>query len=253
MKALHCFLWTGLAVSSLGIGYLLLDSPAEAPASSPQLTLPPQAFSFFPEATAPTATTPLPTDPITTEWNAEEAEAIQKWTARFDHILKTTKTREEAEAKLIAALDAEYFPWVRAEIHTLTELPLPERYDALDTLELALTEGSSALLDALGLETRLHGAGISQALDLLAAERQYAQVAPTPDTRLGLLQLDREREARHLALIEQGLEADALATAVDLELENWYQEARGKLLEIQPEDEQPIETTATEAMEAPAA
>ena len=100
-----------------------------------------------------------------------------------------------------------------------------ERYDELADIERTVADGTAAILDQLGLDESHRLAVAAGPAEAIAAEVQYAEAARDSDSRLALLRLDRERQAR----LEQALALtdDAAKTQAIAELDAWYEAGLG--------------------------
>lgn len=157
--------------------------------------------------------------------DAGEASNLADWQARFTTLLQQGESSDDAVRLLLAEMDTAYGNWVAGQIAALAKLPPAERYDRLAEIEIAVQEGAAAILDLLEIEGSRHVSVLAGPLEAIAAEIQYAESAPDPHSRLALLRLDREREARlenALAITEDSAKTQAIA-----ELETWYDTGLG--------------------------
>jgi hypothetical protein len=126
---------------------------------------------------------------------------------------------------LLGEIDSTYRTWVAAELSPVTGLPPAERYDELADIERSVVEGTAAILEQLGIEESRHLAVVAGPAEAITAETHYAEAANDSATRLALLKLDREREARlekALVLADETARTQAVA-----ELEAWYDASLG--------------------------
>lgn len=159
------------------------------------------------------------------EENTDEASNLADWQDRFENLLQQGESSEDAVRLLLAEMDAVFGDWVAGQIALLAELPSAERYDRLSEIEIAVQEGAAAILDLLEIEGSRHVSVLAGPLEAVSAEIQYAESAPDPQSRLAMLRLDREREARMenaLALTDDSAKSQAVA-----ELETWYDSGLG--------------------------
>ena len=126
---------------------------------------------------------------------------------------------------LLEEIDATYRHWVEGELNPVAGLAPAGRYDLLTEIQQAMTEGTTAILDQLGLDESHRLAATAGPAEALAAETQYAEAAGDSSARLALLRLDRERQVRleqALALADEAARNQAVA-----ELDAWYDAGLG--------------------------
>lgn len=167
------------------------------------------------------------------EADAEEARHLAAWSDRLATLEAESGDRERAVRTLLEEIDATYRQWLDGELNPVAALPPAERYDLLAEIQQAMSEGTAAILDQLGLEESHRLAATAGPAEALAAETQYAEAAKDSAARLALLRLDREREARlekALAIADEAARGTAMA-----ELEAWYDAGLGGIF-TPPED-----------------
>jgi hypothetical protein len=199
----------------------LLTIPAESAAPAESL---PRAKLAKRSPQAPAAGDPRsegPTDPQ----DPEEAVHLAAWRDRLAALEAETGDREQAVRTLLEEIDATYRLWVEGELGPLAGLTPAERYDPLAEIQQAMTEGTTAILDQLGLEESRRLSATASPAEALAAETQYAEAAGDSAARLALLRLDRERQVRleqALAIADEAARNQAVA-----ELDAWYDTGLG--------------------------
>lgn len=161
----------------------------------------------------------------------EESASLAGWKQRFDALTAETGDTQKAIELLRVEIDKVFSAWVANEIEPIAELVPIERYDKLDLISQSVAEGAAAIFDTLGLPGGRHIATAANARDLVAAEIQYAETAPDPESRLALLRLDRERQARLDEVV--GIVAEEERVKAESELEKWYSQGLAKVF---PED-----------------
>ncbi len=212
-----------IASATIGIAVFLAGNPADPNTSSDVRTATQKSNRPLTRAAALTAPTIEP-EPATQEDAGEDAN-LADWQDRFNNLLQQGESGDNAVRLLLAEMDAVYGDWVAGQIAPLAKLPPAERYDRLAEIEIAIQEGAAAILDLLEIEGSRHISVLAGPLEVIAAEIQYAESAPNPHSRLALLRLDREREARlenALAITEDSAKTQAIA-----ELETWYDTGLG--------------------------
>jgi len=155
----------------------------------------------------------------------EEARHLAAWRDRLAALEAETGDREQAVRTLLEEIDATYRLWVEGELGPLAGLTPAERYDPLAEIQQAMTEGTTAILDQLGLDESRRLSATAGPAEALAAETQYAEAAGDSAARLALLRLDREREVRleqALAIADEAARNQAVA-----ELDAWYDQGLG--------------------------
>jgi len=157
----------------------------------------------------------------------EESAHLTDWKQRFEHLKSETGDLQQAVDRLRAEIDASMTGWVTDEIQPIAKLPPAERYDRLDLISQSVSEGAAAIFESLGLPGGRHVATAAEALDIVAAEIQYAETAPDPSSRLALLHLDRERQVK-LDQVVAVTDEDERAVA-EAQLEAWYSEGLAKV------------------------
>lgn len=157
--------------------------------------------------------------------DAAEAASLAVWQQRLADLEAELGDRDLALRALLGEIDSTYCTWVADELAPVAGLPPAERYDELADIGRSVTEGTAAILEQLGIEASRHAAVVAGPSEALDAETRYAEAANDSATRLALLKLDREREAR----LEQALVlADETArTQAVAELEAWYDAGLG--------------------------
>lgn len=157
--------------------------------------------------------------------DAVEADNLAVWQDRLAALEAEHGDRDLAIRTLLGEIDSTYRTWVSAELSPVAGLPPAERYDELADIERSVTEGTAAILDQLGIEEGRQAAVVAGPAEAIAAETQYAEAANHSATRLALLKLDREREARlekALALADETAKTQAVS-----ELDAWYDASLG--------------------------
>lgn len=153
------------------------------------------------------------------------------WQQRFQSLLSEKSNREEAVAVLLAEIDSTFGKWADSQLTPLAELPPNERYDTLEIIDASIREGAAAIIELLELPGSRHVAVAAGALEAVAAEIQYAEVAPDHASRLAMLRLGRERQQRLggvLTITDETERAKAMG-----ELDQWYEASLAKVF---PED-----------------
>jgi hypothetical protein len=169
-----------------------------------------------------------------------ETANLAAWQSRFDALLAEKGNREDAILQLLQEIDALYHAWVSDQLLPVVDRPPGERYDELADIEHSVSDGTSAILDQLGIgeARRLDAAG--SPAEKLSAEVQYAEAARDSDSRLALLRLDRERQSRLEQAFALGDEEAKLQAVA--ELDAWYDAGLGKIFsapDTGSDDEQP--------------
>jgi len=155
----------------------------------------------------------------------DEAANLAVWRDRLAALEAEHGDRDLARRTLLGEIDSTYRTWVAAELSPVTGLPPAERYDELADIERSVVEGTAAILEQLGIEESRHLAVVAGPAEAITAETHYAEAANDSATRLALLKLDREREARlekALVLADETARTQAVA-----ELEAWYDASLG--------------------------
>ena len=143
----------------------------------------------------------------------------------FNTLLQQGESSDAAVRLLLAEMDAVFGNWVAGQIAPLAKLSPAERYDRLAEIEIAVQEGGAAILDLLDVEGSRQVSVLAGPLEAVSAEIQYAESAPDPQSRVAMLRLDREREARlesAMALTDDSAKSQAIA-----DLETWYDTGLG--------------------------
>lgn len=156
-----------------------------------------------------------------------ESANLAQWQARFNTLLQQGTSSDEAVRLLLAEMDAVYGNWVASQIAPLAELPPGERYDRLAEIEIAVHEGAAAILDLLDIEGSRHVSVLAGPLEAVSAEIQYAESAPDHSSRMAMLRLDREREARLEKVL--ALTDDSAKSQASAELDTWYDRGLGEI------------------------
>ncbi len=155
----------------------------------------------------------------------DEAANLAVWQDRLVALEAEHGDRDLARRTLLGEIDSTYRTWVAAELSPVTGLPPTERYDELADIQRSVVEGTAAILEQLGIEESRHLAVVAGPAEAIVAETQYAEAANNSATRLALLKLDREREARleqALALSDETAKTQAVS-----ELDAWYDTSIG--------------------------
>lgn len=136
--------------------------------------------------------------------------------------------REDAVDALLAEVSSTYRDQVQGGIARLAELPSAERDAELAEIGRSVAESMNVILENLGIEESRRAGATAAAADTIVAEIQYAEAAPDPASRLALLWLDRERQARAdeaLELADPTEQSQALA-----EIEAWHEDGLGGIV-----------------------
>jgi hypothetical protein len=206
-----------LASAAIGIAVYLAAYPPATPDVLPSVQ----------KSSRPAASSASPFIEAEPENQEDRGEAanLADWQARFNNLLQQGESSDDAVRLLLAEMDEVFGNWVASQIAALAELPPGERYDRLTEIEIAVQEGAAAILDLLEIEGSRHVSVLAGPLEAVSAEIQYAESAPDPQSRLALLRLDREREARMekvLAITDDSAKSQAIA-----ELDSWYDTGLG--------------------------
>jgi hypothetical protein len=150
-----------------------------------------------------------------------DRQILSGWRQRLTELRAAQPDAIEAHEQIAAEIDHQYHSWLLAEIRVLAELPPRDRHDLLADLEQSVTEGAAAIVEHLAIAGAPPTTVLADSLEVLAAEIQYAEMAPTPEARLALLRLDQERQAR-LTAWAAASDANPAGPEVPPELEAWY-------------------------------
>ena len=211
------------AAGLLGTASVLLSDPA-APAAPAQVESRHRAQSAT-RNQAPAAAEARHAERVNEAADPDEAANLAVWKDRLAALAAEHGDRDLALQTLLGEIDSTYRTWVAAELNPVTGLPPAERYDELADIERSVVEGTAAILEQLGIEESRHLAVVAGPAEAIVAETRYAEAANNSATRLALLKLDREREARleqALALIDETAKTQAVA-----ELDAWYDTSIG--------------------------
>jgi hypothetical protein len=176
------------------------------------------------------AETPAPAPP--------DHHSLSGWRQRLTDLRAAQPDAAEANEQLAAEIDHRYHAWLQGEIRTLAELPPRDRHDRLADLEQSVMEGAAAIVEHLAIPGAPPTTVLADSLEVLAAEIQYAEMAPTPEARLALLRLDQERQARLTAWAAAGVVAgasDAAGPGAPPEVEAWYDQEIAAIVAMAPE------------------
>ena len=160
--------------------------------------------------------------------NTAEASNPTALRQRFDSLLEKSGDREDAVDALLAEVSSTYGDQVQAGIARLADLPPAEHDDELAEIGRSVAGSMNLILENLGIDESRRAAATAAAADTIVAEIQYAEAAPDPASRLALLWLGRERQARAdeaLTLADPTEQSQALA-----ELEAWYADGLGGIV-----------------------
>jgi hypothetical protein len=202
---------------------VLLSDPA-APAAPAPVESRHRAESA-PRNPAPAAAEARHAERLSDAADPDEAANLAVWQDRLAALEAEHGDRDLALQTLLGEIDSTYRTWVAAELGPVTGLPPAERYDELSDIERSVVAGTAAILEQLGIEESRHLAVVAGPAEAIVAETQYAEAANDSATRLALLKLDREREARleqALALADETARTQAVA-----ELDAWYDAGLG--------------------------
>lgn len=211
------------AAGLLGTASVLLSDPA-APAAPAQVESRHRAQSAM-RTPAPAAAEARHAERLIDAADPDEAANLAVWKDRLAALEAEHGDRDLALQTLLGEIDSTYRTWVAAELNPVTGLPPAERYDELADIERSVVEGTAAILEQLGIEESRHLAVVAGPAEAIVAETRYAEAANNSATRLALLKLDREREARleqALALTDETAKTQAVA-----ELDAWYDTSIG--------------------------
>lgn len=211
------------AAGLLGTASVLLSDPA-APAAPAQVESRHRAQSAT-RNQAPAAAEARHAERVNEAADPDEAANLAVWKDRLAALEAEHGDRDLALQTLLGEIDSTYRTWVAAELNPVTGLPPAERYDELADIERSVVEGTAAILEQLGIEESRHLAVVAGPAEAIVAETRYAEAANNSATRLALLKLDREREARleqALALTDETAKTQAVA-----ELDAWYDTSIG--------------------------
>ena len=236
MKTKSSILLVGSILSVALVAHLALSSQQPAPQSESTPAMTKSARPILPKPSVSiidaSVEEDVPVDSILQLPSVDEETAhLTKWKQRFDALNAETGDHQKAVDQLRAEIDASMSSWVSDEIQPIAKLPPAERYDKLDMISQSVSEGAAAIFETLGLPGGRHVATAAQALDIVAAEIQYAETAPDPASRHALLKLDRERQARLDQVVTVADETQR--AAAEVQLEEWYSEGLAKVF---PED-----------------
>lgn len=219
-KTLSLTAASGLLLAAAALLTIPSDPPAPAAAESH-----PRAKHAKRSPQAPAAAGEPRSERATDPEDLEEALHLAAWRDRLDALEAETGDREKAVRTLLEEIDATYRHWVEGELNPVAGLAPAGRYDLLTEIQQAMTEGTTAILDQLGLDESHRLAATAGPAEALAAETQYAEAAGDSSARLALLRLDRERQVRleqALALADEAARNQAVA-----ELDAWYDAGLG--------------------------
>jgi hypothetical protein len=211
------------AAGLLGTAAVLLSDPA-APAAPAQVESRHRAQSAT-RNQAPAAAEARHAERVNEAADPVEAANLAVWQDRLAALEAEHGDRDLARRTLLGEIDSTYRTWVAAELSPVTGLPPAERYDELADIERSVVEGTAAILEQLGIEESRHLAVVAGPAEAITAETHYAEAANDSATRLALLKLDREREARlekALVLADETARTQAVA-----ELDAWYDTSIG--------------------------
>ncbi|MES2475548.1 MAG: hypothetical protein V4640_07190 [Verrucomicrobiota bacterium] len=183
-----------------------------------------------PVAISPEQAAPIEVDPASLQSVHEETANLSQWQNRLNGLVTELGSDDAAQTALLAEMDAAYSSWVQQEITDLAEQSPADRYDRLAEIDTELRDGVASILASLGIADDSASPVAAAAMDVIAAETQYAEMAPHPESRLALLRLDREREIRleqALAIHDEAAQAQAMA-----EVDGWYDSGLGSLFTV---------------------
>jgi hypothetical protein len=167
---------------------------------------------------------------------APDHHSLSGWRQRLTDLRAAQPDATEAYEQLAAEIDQQYHAWLLGEIRVLAELPPRDRHDRLADLEQSVMEGAAAIVEHLAIPGAPPAMVLADSLEVLAAEIQYAEMAPTPEARLALLRLDLERQSRLTALAAADGTAGSEAPA---EVEAWYDQEIAAIVAMTPEPGHP--------------
>jgi hypothetical protein len=173
------------------------------------------------------AGTPAPAPP--------DQHSLSGWRDRLSELRAALPDATEAHEQLAAEIDHQYHAWLQGEIRALADLAPRDRHDRLADLEQSVVEGAAAIVDHLSIPGAPPALVLADSLEVLAAEIQYAEMAPTPEARLALLRLDDERQARLTAWATTGA-TDAAGPEAPSEVEAWYDREMAAIVALTPEN-----------------
>lgn len=164
--------------------------------------------------------------------------SLSGWRQRLAELSAAEPDAIEAHEQIAAEIDHQYHAWLQGEIRALAELPPRDRHDRLADLEQSVTEGATAIVEHLAISGAPPATLLADSLEVLAAEIQYAEMAPTPEARLALLRLDHGRQARLTAWAAAGA-ADPAGPEVPPEVEAWYDQEMAAIVAMTQEQAHP--------------
>jgi len=154
---------------------------------------------------------------------------------RLTALLSVQPYATVAYEQLAAEIDHRYHAWIEGEIRILAERPPRDRRDPLADLEQSVIEGAAAIVEHLAIPGAPPATVLADSLELLAAEIQYAEMAPTHEARLALLRLDQERQA----LLTAWAAAGAASPEAPPEVEAWYDQEMAAIVAMTHEHAHP--------------
>ncbi len=160
--------------------------------------------------------------------NTTEAANPTALLQRIDTPREMPADRVDPVDALLAEVSSTYRDQVQAGIARVADLPPAERDAELIEIGRSVADSMNVILEDLGIDEGPRAAATAAAADTIIAAIQYAKAAPDPASRIALLWLDRERQARAemaLALADPAEQSQALA-----ELEAWYEDGLGGIV-----------------------
>ena len=174
------------------------------------------------EATVSSALTgPLPA-------GADEV-SLAGWRERLARLRAGAADATEAYEQLAAEMDHGYCAWLQGEIRVLAAAPPRDRLDRLAELETLVVEGGAAIVGHLAIPGAPAAMVLADTLEVLCAEIQYAEMAPTPEARLALWRLDQQRQTRLAAAVAGGAGPESFA-----EVDAWYDQQMAAIVAMIP-------------------
>ncbi|MEY3896067.1 MAG: hypothetical protein RLZZ214_1587 [Verrucomicrobiota bacterium] len=157
----------------------------------------------------------------------DEEVNLAGWQQRFQSLLSEKPYREDAVTVLLSEINSTFGKGAERQIPPLAALPANERDDPLEIIDGSIREGAAVIIELLELPGSRHVAVAAEALEAVAAEVQYAEVAPDHASRLAMLRFDRQRQQRLDGLVAITDETERAKARG--EIDQWYEAGLAKL------------------------
>lgn len=155
--------------------------------------------------------------------------SLAGWRERLARLRAAGPDTTEAYEQLAAEIDHGYCAWLQGEIRVLAALPPRDRLDRLAGLEALVVEGAAAIVGHLAIPGAPAAMVLADTLEVLSAEIQYAEMAPTPEARFALWRLDQQRQERLSAAAAGGGGPESIA-----DVDAWYDQEMAAIVAMMP-------------------